>query len=129
MLHNPKLKFAIIICYALFLVFGIFYVRSIVNSKSVKSGVIVQPAKPKKTFLIKVNLATPSGTYRVELTNYNNVSDLLDKARQNGQIKYETTEYTYGTVIDSINGVVPGTNKKWAIFDDKNKDLTANMSD
>jgi len=72
-------------------------------------------------------LENPSvSEFEANLDDTETVEDFLRKLRRSKKIVYEITRYTYGTEIDSVNGVKPKENYKWAIIFNGN-DITSNI--
>ncbi|HSX39081.1 MAG TPA: hypothetical protein VLI92_00625 [Candidatus Saccharimonadales bacterium] len=126
---NPRYKYVAIIGYLVFLVAGILYVHSVISSGKVQVSTQSTPKKVPKVRFIDVSLQIENGpTYRIKLTNFDTVLDLLDEARQHNGFRYELVEYTDGTQIDSINGISSTAARKWRVFVGE-KDVTSNMGD
>jgi len=132
MLQNPKTKKVLIIGYIVFLIFGVFYVRSIVKSASVD---VSQKSVEKKAPEVKeanVTLIVQNGTQTTEYKHRgksaDSVIDLFEELRSDQNFTYQTVEYTYGTELESVNGVKAAPNQKWKLFDG-NIDITNSIHD
>ncbi len=132
MLQNPKIKKRLIIGYIIFLIFGVFYVRSIVKSSSVD---VSQKSVEKKVPEVKeanVTLIVQNGAQTTEYKhrgkNADSVIDLFEKLRSDQSFTYQTVEYIYGTEIESVNGVKAAQNQKWKLFDGET-DITNTIHD
>ena len=132
MLQNPKIKKRLIIGYIIFLIFGVFYVRSIVKSSSVD---VSQKSVEKKVPEVKeanVTLIVQNGAQTTEYKhrgkNVDSVIDLFEKLRSDQSFTYQTVEYIYGTEIESVNGVKAAQNQKWKLFDGET-DITNTIHD
>ena len=126
-----KRKLTFIIAYTVLLLLTFLYVRSIINQERVQ---IYKEKKKetKETYPISVSLILSSGfkdiVYTKEMKSDDNVKKLLKEMREDDNLIYELNEYTYGTEIISVNGVVPRNGYKWAILLN-NKDITLNMEE
>ncbi|KKS21352.1 MAG: hypothetical protein UU80_C0030G0004 [candidate division WWE3 bacterium GW2011_GWA1_41_8] len=83
----------------------------------------VKPVKVKLT----IEQTGGSKEYSVELQNIDTVLDLLEEVREDQGFIYEKTAYTYGTIIDGIEGIKAPEGYMWRIFEN-NIDITENVS-
>ena len=115
-MKGNKLKNYFIIGYILFLILGALYVDSILKHTPIKEkgkqDQIVEEIKPVTVYLNVEN----DKTYKVDLKNQDSVSDLLDKLRDNGDIFFEKTRYTYGIEIEELGHVKTPEGYNWRIF-------------
>jgi hypothetical protein len=100
-----RAQVVLVLVYAIFLVSLTVYVKHVLSSSSVK---LVAKNNEKTTELeVKpVNVVfkiEDKSEYKLRMQNTNTTKDMLDYLRNHGDLSYETTEYTYGTEIDSIN--------------------------
>lgn len=56
-------------------------------------------------------------SYRTQLTSNETIGDFLESLRDEGKISYEQVEYTYGTEITRVNGVLPPEGYSWNVYD------------
>jgi hypothetical protein len=127
---NPileKYKKPLIISYILFLVFGGFYVRSVLNSDRIE--IVPKPPTPKtdKVEPIRVTLNIESYnnriSYAIRMKNVDSVTNLLDEAKKEHGVSYEVTMHTYGSEFDHIMGITPPVNYSWRLFEGE-EDIT-----
>ncbi|KKS18743.1 MAG: hypothetical protein UU77_C0069G0004 [candidate division WWE3 bacterium GW2011_GWC1_41_7] len=129
--NNLKLKKYLIVAYIILLVGGYFYINSILDVNKVS---VDQKEEPKRVLEVKpvkvkltIELTGGSKEYSVELQNIDTVLDLLEEVREDQGFIYEKTAYTYGTIIDGIEGIKAPEGYMWRIFEN-NIDITENVS-
>ena len=120
-LQNPNTKKLLTIAYIIILISGFFYVRSIlkvdrVDVEDKKSTKAVEEIKPADVTLVVENEGS-SKKYETRLRNVDSVSDLLEDLRENQDFTYEKTYYSYGNVLDIVNGVRPPEGYRWRLFE------------
>jgi len=127
-----KSKKILIISYILILGISFFYVRSVLKKDNIEVYEEEDKSVEKKRS-IKVTLKYFDGLenpsvseFEANLDDTETVEDFLRKLRRSKKIVYEITRYTYGTEIDSVNGVKPKENYKWAVIFNGN-DITSNI--
>jgi len=111
-----KLQNYMIFGYILFLVFGFVYVRKVITSTSIKTyekdNDKKESVKPAKAYLIFQG----KDTFNARLQNIDTVGDFLNKLRDNDQLFFERTRYTYGTEISDVNHVKTPEGFEWKVF-------------
>lgn len=117
-----------IFLYALFLFVAAAFVHLTLNSES-KVKVLeqgsekeVEEIKPVRVTVVVDNAVTQV-TYRLskdaELRNVDSVMNALQALRKGfgeAPFSYEKLEYTYGTEIEEVNGLVAPEGFKWGVF-------------
>ncbi len=81
--------------------------------------------KVQKIEKVKVTIKVNSDTYEVEQKSNDSVMDAINELREDEiiQFVFEKTEYTYGTVIDDVNGIKLANGYVWRVFNG-DKDIT-----
>ncbi|OGC56734.1 hypothetical protein A2976_03465 [candidate division WWE3 bacterium RIFCSPLOWO2_01_FULL_41_9] len=129
--NNLKLKKYLIVAYIILLVGGYFYINSILDVNKVSVDQKEEPKRVLEVKPVKVKLTIEqtggSKEYSVELQNIDTVLDLLEEVREDQGFIYEKTAYTYGTIIDGIEGIKAPEGYMWRIFEN-NIDITENVS-
>ena len=129
--NNLKLKKYLIVAYIILLVGGYFYINSILDVNKVSVDQKEEPKRVLEVKPVKVKLTIEqtggSKEYSVELQNIDTVLDLLEEVREDQGFIYEKTAYTYGTIIDGIEGIKAPEGYMWRIFEN-NIDITGNVS-
>ncbi len=126
-----KKKFITIAIYISALAFVFLYVNSVLKQERIE---IYKEKKveTEKTYPIEVSLIHLNGTrqetYKKTLDSNENVGKLLKELRNDDGLIFELNQYTYGTEILSVNGVLPKEGFKWVIFQG-DKDVTKNMNE
>lgn len=93
--------------YIIGLVVGFMFVQNALNLKSVdvatKEVAKSEPEVKKVNVNLEVKVGDASKSYAYELTDSENVFDLLQRARKAGAIYFESTEYSSGIDLDFIS--------------------------
>ena len=113
--------------YIIFLVFSFFYVRSVMKEGDLRDYDETVD-KAIKEVAVDVILVVGNESYSVKLESRDTVLDLLEDLRGDDKFHYEKTDYTYGTELDSVNGVKPSPGYKWKVFRG-NEDITHTIGD
>ena len=126
-----KRKLIGIAIYITVLALTFFYIKSVLKEERVETHEEKQK-EIEETYPISVSLNYVSGIkqekYKKTMDSDETVKSLLEEVRQDGDVIYELEEYTYGSEILSVNGVIPKTGFKWVIiFNDM--DITKEISD
>lgn len=115
--------------YILFCVFSFFYVRNVLKSENVRQK-REEDVDIEEVYKIDITLNYYDGSSQKQLSevmkNTDDIMNFLNELRQRKKIVFEKIEYTYGTEIESVNGVLPKEGYKWAIIED-GKDITLDI--
>lgn len=120
-MNVKRAQVVLVLVYAIFLMSLKIYVNHVLSGSSVK---LVAKNNEKTTALeVKpVNIVFKTedkNEYKLRMQNTNTTKDMLDYLRNRGDLFYETTEYTYGTEIDSINHQTTSQGYKWKLFNNE----------
>ena len=126
-----KKKFITIAIYISALALIFLYVNSVLKQERIEiykeKKVETEKTYPIEVSLIHIN-GTRQETYKKTLDSNENVGKLLKELRNDDGLIFELNQYTYGTEILSVNGVLPKEGFKWVIFQG-DKDVTKNMNE
>ena len=126
-----KKKFLTIAIYISALALIFLYVNSVLKQERIEiykeKKVETEKTYPIEVSLIHIN-GTRQETYKKTLDSNENVGKLLKELRNDDGLIFELNQYTYGTEILSVNGVLPKEGFKWVIFQG-DKDVTKNMNE
>jgi len=115
-MFNKKTRNIALLGYAIFLSFIFFYVKDVLKHSDVKEvhedTQKVEEIKPVEVTLI----VNDKDTYNLRLSNKDTVSDFLDRLRDNGDIFFEKTLYTYGSEIEDVNHTIIPEGSSWKVF-------------
>jgi len=111
-----KLKNYLIFTYIALLIGGYFYVSNILNHTEVievdKDEEKVEEVKPLVVYL---NVEGDK-TYRSRLSTEDTVNDLFEALRDNKELFFEKTRYTYGNELDEVGHTKTPDEYKWKVF-------------
>ncbi|MFZ5424992.1 MAG: hypothetical protein ACOZAO_04270 [Patescibacteria group bacterium] len=115
----------------LILSFGYFFITSALKQGATIDVVeeqteLVEEVKPVVAFL-EVDNGKSVKSYRVRLETKDSIEDLFEYLNKEEGFSFETTHYTYGTELQSINGEVPAEGYVWSLYIE-NKKEQANIS-
>ena len=113
--------------YIVFVIFSFFYVRSVLKEGDIRNY-DDELEKAKKEHPVNVTLVFGDNNYLVNLKSGDTVLDLLEDLRGDDLFNYEVTGYTYGTELDTVNGVKPTLGHKWKLYNE-NEDITYTIGD
>lgn len=126
-----KKKFITIAIYISALALIFLYVNSVLKQERIEiykeKKVETEKTYPIEVSLIHIN-GTRQETYKKTLDSNENVGKLLKELRNDDGLIFELNQYTYGTEILSVNGVLPKEGYKWVILQGET-DVTKNMNE
>jgi len=126
-----KKKFITIAIYIFTLAFIFLYVNSVLKQERIEiykeKKIELENSYPVDVTLIFIN-GSKQLTYKKTLDSNQNVGKFLKELRNDEGLIFELNEYTYGTEILSVNGVIPKEGYKWVILQGE-KDITKNMNE
>lgn len=115
------MKKTLIIIYILTLIGGYLFVNNALkgNEIEIESENTADKHEPQEkpvsvTFILDNGKATKQ--YSREVQNNETVIDLIDLLRAENELTYEKVAYTYGTEIDSVNGISASEDMKWRVY-------------
>src|SRR3989338_1458358 len=119
-MSQEKKKLVVLLLSSVLVLLFITAVYMIKHSNVVKEAKEEEVEKEK---LIRVSLIINDGvnesTLSAKLESGASVYDLMEHFREKGQLKYEVTNYTFGEVLDSINGLENNRmGKTWMLYVD-----------
>ena len=127
MINMEKAKKYFPTIYVILLIFSFFYVKSVLKEGDLREY-DNEVEKVEKEHPVNVTLVVGDRKYLVDLESGDTVLDLLEDLRGDDKFYYEKTDYTYGTELDSVNGVKPTLGYKWKLYKD-DEDITYIMGD
>jgi len=116
-----KYKNALPLAYIFLLIVGTLYTRQVLASNSVevrtkqKDEKNITEIKPVKVYL------DIGQVFSKKMDSSNTFLDLMENLCSDGLLKYEITEYTYGSRFEHINYVYPQDGYEWSLFIDNKK--------
>jgi len=130
---NPKLK-PVAITLLIYLFLGAFIYTSLSDDSQVKveekeQRVADDDAEihPVRTYL-RVDNGYRIIDYYVRLDTTNTLMSLLDYHRSKSGFTFSQKQYTYGTLLDDINGYKAPEGYVWRVYDN-NEEITYNIRD
>ncbi|MFC1700425.1 hypothetical protein ACFLZ4_02155 [Patescibacteria group bacterium] len=113
--------------YVVFLISSFFYVKSVLKEGDLRDY-DDEVEKAQKEHPVDVTLVVSGISYSVRLESGDTVLDLLEDLRGDDKFYYEKTDYTYGTELDTVDGVKPSSGYKWKVFKGE-EDITYTIGD
>ncbi len=124
----------VLIVLGIYLVLGLFIYFSVFANKLVDvkereeevttEEMEIHPASVD--LIVESGLATSS--YHANLTNKDTVMELLEYHLKNSGFTFTKTDYTYGTVLNSVNEYTAPEGYMWQVFDNE-QEITYNLND
>lgn len=113
--------------YTILLLFSFLYVQSVLKEGDIRNY-DDDVEKAVKEHPVNVTLVVEDKSYFVNLASGDTVLDLLEDLRGDDLFNYEVTGYTYGTELDTVNGIKPSEGYKWKLYKE-NEDITNTIGD
>ena len=113
----PLIVLGIYLILGLFVYFSVF-ADNLIEVREREEPVITEEmeAHPASVVFIVEN-GSNTVSYSTRLTTKDTVMELLEYHLENSGFVFTKTNYTYGTVLDSVNGYTPPEGREWAVFD------------
>ncbi|OGC47713.1 hypothetical protein A2886_03010 [candidate division WWE3 bacterium RIFCSPHIGHO2_01_FULL_42_13] len=124
----------VLIVLGIYLVLGLFiyfsvFANRLVEVKDREKEVTTEEMEihPASVDLIVEN-GPATSIYHAQLTNKDTVMELLEYHLKNSGFTFTKTDYTYGTVLDTVNGYSAPDGYMWQVFDD-DSEITYGLND
>jgi hypothetical protein len=129
---STKTRKILIVSYILLIMFSFLYVRWVLNTERIDIVTDSPPPPATETQTFRVYLIVDTGTtqyeYSFRLQNTNSVMRLIDEARKEDNLTYETEQYVDRMEFAHVMGIVPGDNRSWRVFYE-GEDITYKVED
>jgi hypothetical protein len=106
--------------YILFLIVSFFWVRSVLNSRSLELAERDNSDEIPRVEMVGVTLTvehnSESISYTEKMKNTDSLEDLFKRLRDREDFSYEKTGYIYGTEFEMVNGIELPEGYRWRVF-------------
>lgn len=122
--HQTRIEFLVPLAYAVLLLLGVLYIRSVLNSPEVE---VQKPpkeekkeARNEKEIDVSLVIIDENGNvineYAYKIENKKTVDDLMQELRANNDMFYEKVAYLDGLKVEQLLKRQIGNNMSWQIY-------------